>query len=564
MTSQRRQPRPLASQFLTLVAVLVIGLGMSLVLIFGSTFRQHAHARTAKEVEALAARAAQMMADGVLQRSREMAVIAQSSGLWSGGLDSPAVTALLDRARAVSPNSLWIGVADKQGTVVAATGNVLLGQNVAQRPWFARGMEGLHVGDVHPAVLLEASLSPLASREPLRFVDFAAPIQVEGKTVGVLCTHFSWDWARQVSERVLPIDAQSRGIELLIFDARGELLYAPYGQTTSLRANGQRLPMTDSQQAPAATAQVFHWTDNQPYLTSSVRMGTGLAGTDLGWRIVARAHYGKSFEPARTALLLAGGAGLAVACVICAIAWRGARRLGADLRLLAQATRRIEAGATDVLIPEVRSSGEVQTLSRALVRMTHRLAKAHADMESQVAERTMELEAANRSLEQLMRHDALTGVLNRRGFEPKGKLLFDLARRGGRPLSACMIDADHFKIFNDTYGHAIGDEVLKFIANCLCSRMRRTDVLARWGGEEFMLLLPDTSLDKARMLAEDLCKAVEGPTHAIWGRVTVSVGLVQGTADDESLEALIARADQALYRAKHLGRNQVSTLGTLI
>jgi diguanylate cyclase (GGDEF)-like protein len=279
---------------------------------------------------------------------------------------------------------------------------------------------------------------------------------------------------------------------------------------------------------------------------------------------VVRAHGGKSAEPARDALAWAGAAGLAASLVLAAAAWFGVRRLGTDLQMLASAAERIGTSDARERIPLGRSSREVLTLSHALARMTDRLIDLQASLEEQVAARTAQLEAANTALEKLARRDALTGVLNRRGFEPKAQLLFDLALRGGRPLCLCLVDADHFKTVNDTYGHAVGDEVLKAIAGCLASRMRRTDLLARWGGEEFVLMLPDTSIDMASDLADALRKTIAAFEQLLPARVTVSIGLAQLKGTDESIAALLDRADRALYAAKNGGRDQVSTLASLL
>ncbi|GHC98997.1 diguanylate cyclase [Pseudorhodoferax aquiterrae] len=564
MLRPSRAERSLVSQILVLALALFGGLALALALIFGGAFREHAQARTGAEIQTIAASAVQLLSDGLAERRREISVMVQSPTLWREGLDSAGVVALLGRARAVSPNSLWIGVADLQGVIVASTDGLLQGQSVAARPWFRHGLAGPYLGDVHPAVLLEPYLPSPASGDPLRFLDLAAPIQIDGRTVGVLATHLSWDWARQVSERVLPSDAAARGIELLIFDKAGALLYASGGRTAALRAAGQRL-----RTRPAAAAQppmpwTERWMDNQEYLATLAPAGAGSPVAEIGWQVVVRAHSGKSFEPARNVLVVAGAAGLATALVLSIAAWFGARRLGSDLAMLTHAANRIEAGHAEVRIPPASSSKEVLGLSRALSRMTQRLIESQADLERQVAARTAELEAANAELAKQARRDPLTGLLNRRGFEPKAQLLFDLALRGGRPLCACMVDADHFKAVNDTHGHAVGDQVLKRIASCLQSRMRRTDLLARWGGEEFVLLLPDTSLEAAGELAEGLRLAIGASTTGAVGRVTVSIGLAQIAPTDRTLQALVERADLALYRAKDMGRNQVSSLAALL
>lgn len=564
MLRPSRAERSLVSQILVLAFALFGGLALALALIFGGAFREHAQARTAAEVQTIAASAVQMLSDGLAERRREISVMVQSSALWREGLDSPGVVALLGRARAVSPNSLWIGVADAQGLVVTSTDGLLQGQSVAARPWFRNGWTGPYLGDVHPAVLLEPYLPSPASGEPLRFLDLAAPIQVDGRTVGVLAAHLSWDWARQVSERVLPSDATARGIELLIFDRAGELLYASGGRTAAMRAAGQRLPSQAGAAARAPMPWTERWADDQEYLATLAPAGAGSPVAEIGWQVVVRAHSGKSFEPARNVLVVAGAAGLATALVLSVAAWLGARRLGSDLAMLTRAATRIEAGHAEVRIPLANSSKEVLGLSRSLARMTQRLIESQANLERQVAARTAELEAANAELAKQARRDPLTGVLNRRGFEPKAQLLFDLALRGGRPLCVCMIDADHFKAVNDTHGHAVGDAVLKNIAGCLLSRMRRTDVLARWGGEEFVLLLPDTALKAAGELAEGLRVAIAASTTQAVGPVTVSIGLAQIEPSDRTLQALVERADRALYHAKDMGRNQVSSMAALL
>lgn len=559
-----RGDRTLVSQILVLAVVLFGGLALALALIFGGALHEHARARTVAEIRAIAGSAAQLLADGLDERSREIAVMARSRSLWSEGLDAPRVAALLERARLISSNSLWIGVADHRGIVMAATDNLLKGEDVSVRLWFRNGLAGPYVGDVHSAVLLEPHLPLPAGGDPLRFLDFAAPIEIDGRSAGVLAAHVSWDWARQVSERVLPTDASARGLELLIFDRSGELLYASAGRTASLRAVGNRLPSQGAVDGDKREPWAVQWSDGQEYLTTIAPPRTQSQIADLGWQVVVRAHGGKSAEPARDALAWAGAAGLAASLVLAAAAWFGVRRLGTDLQMLASAAERIGTSDARERIPLGRSSREVLTLSHALARMTDRLIDLQASLEEQVAARTAQLEAANTALEKLARRDALTGVLNRRGFEPKAQLLFDLALRGGRPLCLCLVDADHFKTVNDTYGHAVGDEVLKAIAGCLASRMRRTDLLARWGGEEFVLMLPDTSIDMASDLADALRKTIAAFEQLLPARVTVSIGLAQLKGTDESIAALLDRADRALYAAKNGGRDQVSTLASLL
>ena len=168
-------------------------------------------------------------------------------------------------------------------------------------------------------------------------------------------------------------------------------------------------------------------------------------------------------------------------------------------------------------------------------------------------------EEARHQAEALASTDTLTGLLNRRAFAERAHAVWNTAARRTRPLTAVMVDLDHFKKTNDEHGHAAGDEVLKAVAGLLSATCRTSDVIARWGGEEFLLLLPETTLEQALILAERLRSAVE-TCEVVTKRGTLKITASFGMADlrgHPNLDALIADADQWLYRAKHAGRNIV-------
>jgi diguanylate cyclase (GGDEF)-like protein/PAS domain S-box-containing protein len=156
--------------------------------------------------------------------------------------------------------------------------------------------------------------------------------------------------------------------------------------------------------------------------------------------------------------------------------------------------------------------------------------------------------------------DSLTGLYNRRGLEGRSEALH--FRPGGAPLAQVwiMVDIDHFKRVNDTYGHEAGDEVLKAVAEALRATARGADVVARFGGEEFVLVLPETSADMAARIAERLRLTIEALSTDVGGqviRVTASFGVAQRAAHESQLEVL-ERADAALYSSKKDGRNRVT------
>ena len=159
-------------------------------------------------------------------------------------------------------------------------------------------------------------------------------------------------------------------------------------------------------------------------------------------------------------------------------------------------------------------------------------------------------------LEELATTDALTGAYNRRKFNDLTLAEVERVRRYGRPLSLLILDIDHFKRVNDAHGHEAGDEVLVVLAGLLRAGIRATDSLARWGGEEFVVLSPDVTLEGEAELAERLRAAAAAHDHAPVGTVTVSLGVAQHRPG-ETPDELFARADEALYRAKKGGRDRV-------
>jgi len=170
-----------------------------------------------------------------------------------------------------------------------------------------------------------------------------------------------------------------------------------------------------------------------------------------------------------------------------------------------------------------------------------------------------ELRRRNAELDVVSRTDVLTGLHNRRHLEESLRQLTSQARRYGQPFSIVMFDIDRFKGINDEYGHGPGDDVLRTIARRLQGSVRESDVIGRWGGEEFLALLPMTDLDGARTFAERIRAMIDWAEVVIDGVGTVHVTTSAGCAAGTDMGELLLRADEALYAAKKAGRNAVRT-----
>lgn len=195
------------------------------------------------------------------------------------------------------------------------------------------------------------------------------------------------------------------------------------------------------------------------------------------------------------------------------------------------------------------------------------LDKRRSDLEQAVEERTRELQQANQQLEKLAIHDGLTGLLNRRAMDQQLEKLSALTARYGNPYSVILCDIDHFKLLNDSLGHVEGDEILCRVARALSSAVRATDLVYRYGGEEFLIALPETGISGAQDVAERVRKSIEAEqmphpdsTASKW--VTISLGIreayVDADGETETWTETVEHADRALYRAKQSGRNQLA------
>jgi diguanylate cyclase len=222
------------------------------------------------------------------------------------------------------------------------------------------------------------------------------------------------------------------------------------------------------------------------------------------------------------------------------------------------------SGATQKLAV-AQNPDQVKAVIESLVTSTHEMRETNKALEDRLTLSKSEISNLQQSLEAIRAEsltDPLTGLGNRKYFDRSIELAVQNAFASGEPLSLLMFDIDHFKSFNDSYGHLTGDQVLRLVGMSLKQTIKGQDITARYGGEEFVVLLPNTALRQALTVADHIRRAImskelkKKSTGEILGRVTISVGVSMLKPDDDT-DSLIERADACLYAAKRNGRNRV-------
>ena len=498
---------------------------------------------------------------GMFERYREIGILADLEplrGSWEG--DTGQLRRTLERLQHSYAEYAWIGFADTSGRVHAATRGMLEGQSVVQRPWFIEGMRKPFIGDVHEAVLLGNLLEPRKDREPFRFVDVSHPVyDGAGRLLGVVGAHLSWDWAADVRRSVLKADDKT---QISILDGNGHVLLG--------KNFGERMLTVTMARALTEKGQGY----SAEFSGQGGRWLTGFAVSKghreypgLGWIVIAQQPAEIAFRPVQGLVASILTVGLLLGLLGTLLAWWLAGFLTGPISAITAEAERIGRDAQVQTLPRVGGAREVLQLSQALRSLLRRVGLAEQRLEA--AERDMESHAARsreksediERLRRLANTDPLTGLLNRRAFLEAAERELAVARRYGRKLALVVADIDHFKSVNDQYGHAAGDIAIRAVANMLMQGARDTDLVARFGGEEFVVLLMESDIAAGTAYAERVRSMIMAARIPIDGardiRLTISLGCTVLDAADRDVQDAIDRADGALYKAKSAGRNRV-------
>ena len=489
-------------------------------------------AALSENARALARQGAESQRELIIAVKAVVQVVARAYATLASSSES--CSRFLADATSDAPWIAGLSIIGANGRVTCSTAAKSVGLDVTERPYFQRALR--------EKTFIVSADAVGRSRGAVGMIAAVPTLGADSNATGVITAGFELQWIDRIADEV----ARRPGALMLIFDEQGLVLSAEPGEPNVLRRkldapdllramNGREDGLAAAM-GPDGVRRSFGFT-RLP--NSSAFLAVGLDEAEMLRRV------DREMRIAYLQFALIG------TFVLFGVWFGGEQMIVRPLRSLARMAVQVGHGNLAVRATRTRWAAEFAPLASALDAMAQRL-----------TERERELEIVNAHLDRLTRLDSLSGLTNRRGFDAKLDEEWASSASTGEPLALVMIDVDHFKAFNDRYGHVAGDMCLRTVAEALADAAREATVVARYGGEEFALLFARTSFDRALDLAERLRATVEqlNLTHqaAPRGRVTASVGVASLRARaGESTEILVEAADAALYGAKRRGRNAV-------
>ncbi|OOZ41481.1 hypothetical protein BOW53_03660 [Solemya pervernicosa gill symbiont] len=440
---------------------------------------------------------------------------------------------------------LYIDVLSHEGIVIASSDESKIGVSKKEKRYYTQGLQRTFISDIH------------AHKNGPPELEVASPIYPNGMNenpIGVLVVHFSAEAFNNLLRGQLIVDlgakSQIRGIgktgETYLVDRNSRMITDSLFLDNSdheLQVNTYPVEIGISEQQEVTGL----WDDYRGVPVAGSSMVITM--DDFFCILISEQDQDEAFQPITQ--LRDRAITLSVAMFLCVIviALATARTIFTPLNKLMRGIETIGEGDLSSQVTGVNGNHEIGTLAQAFNRMCQSLGRTQASLEEK-----------NRKLEELSTRDGLTGLYNHRYLKEKLEYEFNRAQRYKTPLCVMMLDLDHFKRVNDTYGHLFGDYVLKESAKLLTQGLRKTDIIGRYGGEEFMVISPNTPLDNAEFLAHKLRKLFDNHTFTndeISSNVTISIGAAKYYESIEDYNGLINVTDRALYSAKQAGRNRV-------
>jgi diguanylate cyclase (GGDEF)-like protein len=455
-----------------------------------------------------------------------------------------------DRLNASFADFTWLAFVNKEGVVVVASDGLRENEVVTEQSWFLRGLQGPAIEDAPDLDAIEEAIR-LGKDVAVSFVKFAFPVyNYNNELAGVLVAAVHW---REIEE--IRGTMERNGDQIIVVTRGGEVMLG----SKDLRT---RYPSAQIEALRKAKHDTFvDGTGPSEVLSGYSTMDGHRDFAGMGWGVVARRNTEIAFAATRQMFWTIVGIGTAVAILGILLAGVIAKRVSNPIHALTKAADSLgrEGGVTS--LPRLRGSSEVIHLSTSLRSLLLRIGfveRLTQEAEAKAAEEAKKFEHDIASLRKLAETDPLTNLLNRRAFMDAAADAMRYYQRYGRAIATLVVDIDHFKRVNDVHGHAAGDAVIRRIGELIAQTLRETDKVARFGGEEFVVLLREVGEHDAHELAERIRLVIAESRIPFDGKelsVTVSIGCAAITAHDRDIEELIERADRALYAAKGSGRN---------
>jgi len=501
--------------------------------------------------------------------------------------DETHVQHSLDMLRGIHPDYSWVSLTDAQGQITASTNRQVLGANVGQQTWFRsiKRTPNTQTDDNHGLIT-----SRLINEAQIAF-DFSVPIyDVKGRFVGAIVAELLSDQFQALIDRTVALEP-NQSFDALLIDGNGMILN---GAADFI---GHRIELDFGS---AADSAVFDYikartSDGKQHMAVALLPNPSHLLGRMDWRTILLLHDSALTMPLdQISSTLAAGGGLGLLFV--ALCYGLATWVIAPFVDVIKSADKFREGGSNgngerrlAIVngspySEVAMlSSSINTLMSGLTAKEDELRVLNDTLNHKVKERTLELvliadslqnEIAQRKQlqqqhEQLMAEllalastDSLTKAFNRRTLYQLGEEEFNRSRRMNMPISVIMLDIDRFKHINDSFGHAAGDEILEKVAEQFRGVVRESDIIGRYGGEEFVFVLPGTDEEGALLVAERLRKSVVEAGHQTtiadrW-QITASLGVAALHNTTFDFAALVRRADDATYDAKHAGRNRIA------
>ena len=523
----------------TLLASFATALAVSLTAVLVAVIQK---AATDDLKQGIGERLAQTSAELAAALDRAMYERYQDISLYADSLtafdliDRPAaIRSHLDNLLETREGYAWIGYANPAGTVVAATGALLEGQDVARRPWFGEASKAAFVGDLHRAVLLEKKLRADGG-EPLRFLDVAMPVTMANdRFAGVLGAHIDWRWIMGLTRSM----ASAASYEALIVGADGSVLFGPAAlQDRKLELHSIRRAQNGESGYLAET-----WPDGRIWLTGFARSRGYQDYPGLGWIIIERQQIDAAFAPVAALQRQVMLSGVIIAALFALLGWLLASRISRPLNAITRAAEQLDRNEAGTGIALQRGYHEVQVLSRTLATLIANLRQREAELEHQAT------------------HNSLTRLPNRALVKALLSQMTAGADGEAPQIAVLALDLDRFKTVNDTLGYAAGDAVLLGVAERLQACIGAGAVLAHLGKDEFMIVLEhrEAKLAQTEVLAARARESLARPFRQDGTElfISASIGIAFFPRDGRDADALLGHAVFAMQQAKAAGGNRI-------